>query len=175
MRVSKLLESYNVKPEWLVFEITESAVMAEPALALETLTKLNKMGIELSLDDFGTGYSSLAYLKKLPVSEIKIDKSFIKDMELDSNDTVIVRSTIALGHNLGMKVVAEGVENIQIWDLLTDLGCDASQGYYMSRPLTASALDEWLASSSWAKNMRLSAESFQGVERRKVMRDLPAK
>ncbi|OZB09422.1 MAG: hypothetical protein B7X61_07150 [Gallionellales bacterium 39-52-133] len=100
LRVSRLLASYHGRPDWLVFEITESAVMAEPARALETLNKLEKMGIRISLDDFGTGYSSLSYLKKLPVSEIKIDKSFIKDMELDASDTVIVRSTIALGHNL---------------------------------------------------------------------------
>jgi len=170
-RVSRLLATHHVKPEWLVFEITESAVMAEPARALETLTKLNKMGIQLSLDDFGTGYSSLAYLKKLPVSEIKIDKSFIKDMELDSSDTVIVRSTIALGQNLGMKVVAEGVENLEIWKLLTTLGCDASQGYYMSRPLAAEALDEWLATSVWAKECESLPDTFDGIERRKSLRD----
>lgn len=170
-RVAKLLATYQVRPEWLVFEITESAVMAEPARALETLSKLNKMGIQLSLDDFGTGYSSLAYLKKLPVSEIKIDKSFIKDMEVDASDTVIVRSTIALGHNLGMKVVAEGVENMQIWDLLTALGCDASQGYYMSRPLTAAALDEWMTSSSWATENVKSHADYPGIERRKNLRN----
>jgi EAL domain-containing protein (putative c-di-GMP-specific phosphodiesterase class I) len=128
------------------------------------------MGIQLSLDDFGTGYSSLAYLKKLPVSEIKIDKSFIKDMELDASDTVIVRSTIALGHNLGMKVVAEGVENIEIWDLLTTLGCDASQGFYMSRPLTVADLDDWLKHSAWAKEMEKRPASFAGIERRKSVR-----
>ena len=169
-RVAKLLATYHVKPECLVFEITESAVMAEPARALETLLKLNKMGIQLSLDDFGTGYSSLAYLKKLPVSEIKIDKSFIKDMELDASDTVIVRSTIALGHNLGMKVVAEGVENLEIWELLTALGCDASQGYYMSRPLSVEALDEWLKTSAWAKEKIESPDIYAGVERRKSER-----
>lgn len=170
LRVSRLLASYHGRPDWLVFEITESAVMAEPARALETLNKLEKMGIRISLDDFGTGYSSLSYLKKLPVSEIKIDKSFIKDMELDASDTVIVRSTIALGHNLGMKVVAEGVENIEIWDLLTALGCDASQGYYMSRPLSVEALDEWLATSAWAKE-KVKPPAYAGVERRKSLRN----
>ncbi len=170
VRVAKLLATYKVKPEWLMFEITESAVMAEPARALETLIKINKMGIQLSLDDFGTGYSSLAYLKKLPVSEIKIDKSFIKDMELDAGDTVIVRSTIALGHNLGMKVVAEGVENAEIWELLTELGCDASQGYYMSRPLSAEALDEWLKTSSWAQEKIATNSAYGGAERRKSER-----
>ena len=169
-RVAKLLASYQARPDWLVFEITESAVMAEPARALETLTKLDRMGIQLSLDDFGTGYSSLSYLKKLPVSEIKIDKSFIKDMELDASDTVIVRSTIALGHNLGMKVVAEGVENIEIWELLTSLGCDASQGYYMSRPLSAEALNDWLTTSAWAKEKIKPLDSYAGTERRKNLR-----
>jgi diguanylate cyclase (GGDEF)-like protein len=170
-RVAGLLASYQARPEWLVFEITESAVMSEPERALETLSKLNKMGIQLSLDDFGTGYSSLAYLKKLPVSEIKIDKSFIKDMELDAGDTVIVRSTIALGHNLGMKVAAEGVENLEIWELLTALGCDTSQGYYMSRPLTVAALDEWMTTSAWAKETMKSAEGYPGIERRKNLRN----
>lgn len=169
-RIARLLASYHARPEWLVLEITESAVMEEPAHALETLIKLSKMGIQLSLDDFGTGYSSLAYLKKLPVSEIKIDKSFIKDMELDANDTVIVRSTIALGQNLGMKVVAEGVENVKIWELLAALGCDASQGYYMSRPLTAAALDEWLAMSDWARVKIKPVDTYPGIERRKNLR-----
>lgn len=166
-RIAKLLATYQAKPEWLMLEITESAVMAEPARALDTLVKLSKMGIQLSLDDFGTGYSSLAYLRKLPVSEIKIDKSFIKDMEIDTNDTVIVRSTIALGHNLGMKVVAEGVENLEVWELLTALGCDASQGYYMSRPITVSALDEWLHSSAWAKEKTVVQPRTPFIERRR--------
>lgn len=171
-RVAKLLAKYQVKAEWIVFEITESAVMAEPEHALETLIKLYEMGIQLSLDDFGTGYSSLAYLKKLPVSEIKIDKSFIKDMERDISDTVIVRSTIALGQNLGMKVVAEGVENAAIWDLLTTLGCDASQGYYMSRPLAAAALEEWMATSDWAKEaVKEVHDTYPTVERRRSLRD----
>ncbi len=170
-RVASLLLNFKVKPEWLVFEITESAVMVDPARALETLTELDKMGIQISLDDFGTGYSSLTYLKKLPISEIKIDKSFIKDMELDASDTVIVRSTIALGHNLGMKVVAEGVENIELWNLLTALGCDASQGYYMSRPISAEALNDWLLTSSWAKEKIKLPDHYVGDERRKNERD----
>lgn len=165
-KVSKLLASYRVRPEWLAFEITESAVMEEPEHALETLIKLSKMGIQLSLDDFGTGYSSLAYLKKLPVSEIKIDKSFIKDMELDVNDTVIVRSTIALGKNLGMKVVAEGVENQQIWALLGALGCDASQGFYMSQAMTAAEIDAWLISSDWAQAKEVTHPAYPVIERR---------
>ncbi len=170
-RVARLLANYRIKPEWLIFEITESAVMAEPDRALETLNKLHKMGIQISLDDFGAGYSSLAYLKKLPVSEIKIDKSFIKDMELDASDTVIVRSTVALGHNLGMQVVAEGVEDLEVWELLTALGCDSSQGYYMSRPMSAEALNEWLLTSSWARKEILLSDIYVGDERRENVRE----
>lgn len=169
-KVIKLLAEYRINAEYLVFEITESAVMSEPARALETLTKLNSMSIQLSLDDFGTGYSSLAYLKKLPVNEIKIDKSFVKDMERDSSDTVIVRSIIALGHNLGMKVVAEGVENEETWKLLTQLGCDVSQGYYMSRPLSVAALDEWLTTSHWAKEKVMPVVSYPAIERRRSLK-----
>jgi len=170
-KLAQLLASYKARPDWLVIEITESAVMEEPAHALETLIKLSKMGIRLSLDDFGTGYSSLAYLRKLPVTEIKIDKSFVKDMELDASDTVIVRSTIALAQNLGMKVVAEGVENAPTWELLGALGCDASQGFYMSRPLTVMELDEWMKSSDWAKEKIISSDTYPSIERRKNMRN----
>ncbi len=169
-RIEEMLQASQVQPDWLVFEITESAVMAEPLRALETLTRLHRMGIQLSLDDFGTGYSSLSYLKKLPVSEIKIDKSFVKDMELDANDTVIVRSTIALGHNLGMQVVAEGVESRESWDLLTAMGCDASQGYYMARPMRAADLEKWLASSPWAEAKVDIPGVYSGAERRKSVR-----
>jgi diguanylate cyclase (GGDEF)-like protein len=169
VKVVKILAEYQIKPEYLVFEITESAVMSEPARALETLKKINNLGIQLSLDDFGTGYSSLAYLKKLPVDEIKIDKSFVKDMERDSSDTVIVRSIIALGHNLGMKVVAEGVENEAIWVLLTQLGCDVSQGYFMSRPLSVAALDEWMNVSPWAKEKENFSANYPAIERRQTM------
>lgn len=103
----------------------------------------------MSIDDFGTGYSSLAYLKKLPVSELKIDKSFITDMENNHDDAVIVRSTIDLGHNMGLQVIAEGVENQATWDALQNMGCDCIQGYFISRPLAADVLETWLQSSTW--------------------------
>ena len=106
------------------------------------------MGIKISIDDFGTGYSSLAYLKKLPASEIKIDKSFVMDMLNNESDEVIVRSTIELGHNLGLKVVAEGVENKHTAARLKALGCDALQGYYFSKPCRGSELTEWVRSHS---------------------------
>ena len=143
--IANLLASANIEPSYLVLEITESAVMADPAFALEILNQLDKMGVTLAIDDFGTGYSSLAYLSKLPVDEIKIDKSFVLDMMNDKQDSVIVKSTIELGHNLGLKVVAEGVETQEVWNTLTNWGCDAAQGYYMSKPLPADELMQWLA------------------------------
>ena len=102
------------------------------------------MGVPLSIDDFGTGYSSLGYLKRLPVHEIKIDKSFVINMASDENDATIVRSTIDLAHNLGLSVVAEGVENQEAWDQLRDLGCDAAQGYHIGRPMPAEAIEVWM-------------------------------
>lgn len=147
--IASLLADAQIDPSFLVLEITESAVMDDPAYALEILNQLDKMGVTLAIDDFGTGYSSLAYLSKLPVDEIKIDKSFVLDMMTDRYAAVIVRSTIDLGHNLGLKVVAEGVENQQVWNTLTQWGCDVAQGYYMSQPLSADMLMQWLAESSW--------------------------
>ncbi|MEQ6340773.1 MAG: EAL domain-containing protein [Gammaproteobacteria bacterium] len=133
----------------LVLEITETAVMADTARALAALASLREMGVKLSIDDFGTGYSSLSYLKQLPVHELKIDKSFVLGMAVDDNDAVIVRSTIDLAHNIGLAVVAEGVEDKATYDLLTRLGCDVAQGYYISRPIPAEELERWLVESCW--------------------------
>lgn len=146
--ISTLLAGNEVAPEYLTLEITESAVMFNPADALAILDRLDRMGITLAIDDFGTGYSSLAHLRQLPVDEIKIDKSFVIDMEENENDAVIVRSIIDLAHNLGLKVVAEGVDTKDAWDTLTVLGCDQSQGYFMSRPLPEGALIQWLEVTS---------------------------
>jgi EAL domain-containing protein (putative c-di-GMP-specific phosphodiesterase class I) len=112
--------------------------------AVDTLSKLDAMGVKLAIDDFGTGFSSLAYLKQLPVAELKIDKSFVMDLNRDENDEVIVRSTIELAHNLGLNVVAEGVENADAYRMLQKFGCDAAQGYFLSPPLKASRLEKWL-------------------------------
>jgi diguanylate cyclase len=147
--VSELLKHHGVGPEQLELEITESVIMADPAHALEILTCISHMGVALSIDDFGTGYSSLGYLKKLPVQAVKIDKSFVINMPTDPNDAVIVRSTIDLAHNLRLKVVAEGVENRNVWDRLVYLGCDQAQGYYTSPPLEAQELTKWLQESPW--------------------------
>jgi diguanylate cyclase len=129
-----------VQPGNLKIEITESTLMADPQRALEILKHLQGMGVGISIDDFGTGYSSLSYLKRLPVDEIKIDKSFVQHMAVDESDAAIVRSTIGLGHDLGLSVVAEGVENQETLALLTALGCDVAQGLHLGPPAPAPLL-----------------------------------
>lgn len=136
-RLQTLLDHWDAEASWLEFEITESAVMENPERALEVLHRLRDMGIPLFIDDFGTGYSSLVYLKKLPVDAMKIDKSFVIDMMSDNESATIVRSTIGLAHDLGLKVVAEGVENQESLDRLCALGCDTAQGYFLSKPVPA--------------------------------------
>ena len=142
--ISASLKEWQVPPFFLELEITESAMMADPVRATEILRKLDAMGIHLAVDDFGTGFSSLAYLKRLPVDELKIHKSFVVNMAQDENDIVIVRSTIDLAHNLGLKVVAEGVQDEKTWEMLEELGCDTIQGYFLSYPLQADELQTWL-------------------------------
>jgi diguanylate cyclase (GGDEF)-like protein/PAS domain S-box-containing protein len=141
--VAELLERSNVGPEWLKLELTESALMADPTQALQVLTDLCALGVRIAIDDFGTGYSSLGYLKHLPAHEIKIDRSFVADMAAQQRDHAIVRSTIELGHNLGLAAVAEGVEDQETLELLSGLGCDLAQGFYLSRPLPAASVAEW--------------------------------
>jgi EAL domain-containing protein (putative c-di-GMP-specific phosphodiesterase class I) len=128
----------------LVVELTESTIMADPVHALEILGRLDTMGVQLSIDDFGTGYSSMAYLKSLPVHELKVDQSFVSQMLRSSNDAVIVHSTVDLGRNLGLRVVAEGVEDALTLQQLDLLGCHAVQGYHISRPVAADELICWL-------------------------------
>lgn len=151
-QIEKLIQDSNLEGNWLGLEITESMIMSDSARAMEVLLKLNRMGIRLSIDDFGTGYSSLGYLKRLPVQEIKIDKMFIQDMIQDEESAVIVHSTIELGHNLGLTVVAEGVENKETLDQLTDLCCDTAQGFFISRPMPAEKLLQWMDDSPWGIN-----------------------
>jgi EAL domain-containing protein (putative c-di-GMP-specific phosphodiesterase class I) len=127
-----------------MLEITESILMTDPARALRVLHGLDALGVRISIDDFGTGYSSLARLKDLPVHELKIDRAFVTSMQTVHSDAVIVRSTIDLARNLGLAVVAEGVEDRSVLDELGDLGCDAAQGYYLSRPVPAPDLVSWL-------------------------------
>ncbi|MBJ7311218.1 putative bifunctional diguanylate cyclase/phosphodiesterase [Rugamonas sp. CCM 8940] len=145
VKFAELLARHQLAPANFCLEITESAIMDDPVRAQQTLERLHAMGVDLSIDDFGTGYSSLAYLKRLPVNELKIDKSFVLNMEKDSGDSKIVRSTIDLGHNMGLRVVAEGIESEAVWRLLAAMGCDQGQGYFMSRPMPGDQLLAWLA------------------------------
>ncbi|MGZ4399091.1 MAG: putative bifunctional diguanylate cyclase/phosphodiesterase, partial [Gaiellaceae bacterium] len=142
--VASLLEKWQLEPGSLELEITESAVLDDPFRTRVVLERLHAMGIRLSIDDFGTGYSSLVYLKELPVSEIKIDRSFVLNMHRSGDDRVIVQSTIDLGRNLGLDVVAEGVETQTAWDHLRTMGCQIAQGYFFGRPMPADALFEWM-------------------------------
>ncbi len=139
-----LLEHWQIDSRQLSLEITESAFMHEPARALEVVRRLHEMGLALSIDDFGTGYSSLAYLKRLPLSELKIDRSFVADMLEDDSDAMIVASTIDLAHDLGLAVVAEGVETAETQQALAMRGCDVIQGYHLSKPLPPQMLEAWL-------------------------------
>ena len=143
--VAALLADFQLPASVLTLEVTESTIMADPSRTLHVLRMLADIGIDLSIDDFGTGYSSLAYLRRLQADELKIDKSFVLGMSRNSNDAVIVRSTIELGHNLGLRMVAEGVEDAETWRLLRSLGCDVVQGYHLSRPLPPAQITEWLS------------------------------
>jgi diguanylate cyclase (GGDEF)-like protein len=158
-KFAALLARHGVPAAAFCLEITESAIMDDPQRALGTLDALSAMGFKLSIDDFGTGYSSLAYLKRLPVDELKIDQSFVRNMQSDRDDAMIVRSTIDLAHNLGIMVVAEGVETAEAWNLLRDLKCDQAQGYHMGRPMPVTEFSAW--STSWG--MRRQAGDTDGV------------
>lgn len=141
--VKRSLEKFQVNPICIILEVTETSMMQDMTMSMSTLSQLSKLGVMLSVDDYGTGYSSLAYLKSLPVDEIKIDQSFVLNMDRDKGSNVIVKSTIELAHNLGYRVVAEGIENKETYKILQEYGCDIGQGYYMSRPLPEKELIEW--------------------------------
>jgi EAL domain-containing protein (putative c-di-GMP-specific phosphodiesterase class I) len=148
--VAGLLADHGVPAHRLILEITESAVMSDETHSLDVLVRLSELGLCLSIDDFGTGYSSLSRLRRLPVDEIKIDRSFVAHMDRERGDALIVQSTIELAHNLGLRVVAEGVETKTIWTALGQLGCDYAQGYFLRKPMPAGELGEWLAQSGAA-------------------------
>lgn len=151
----RMLAHYNLPADALELEITESMIMHDPERALKILDAIADLGINLSIDDFGTGYSSLAYLKRLPVRTLKIDYSFVCSMLTDKQDQIIVHSTINLAHNLGLYVVAEGVESAEVWAELKDLGCDAAQGFYLGVPMPAGDCVQWLNSGIWSRATEL--------------------
>ena len=156
-RLNGLFATWPMPPEMMQFELTESALMEDPAGALETMARLKDLGVELFIDDFGTGYSSLSYLQKLPVDSLKIDQSFVMNMLSNAGSAIIVRSTIELGHNLELGVVAEGVESEAVWDRLQTLGCDTAQGHFVGRPFPASQFSDWEAQSPWSRPAALPA------------------
>jgi diguanylate cyclase (GGDEF)-like protein len=145
------LEAKRCAAEWITLEITESAILDDPGHAMRNLERLHALGCRLAVDDYGTGYSSLTYLRRLPVDELKIDRSFIAGMANDGNDAIIVRSTIELGHNMGLSVVGEGVEDEATYERLRTLGCDAVQGYWFSRPLAPADVEAWFRASEHAR------------------------
>jgi EAL domain-containing protein (putative c-di-GMP-specific phosphodiesterase class I) len=146
--VLTMLRDHEVPPERLTLELTESAITTEPVHALSLLTRLRGAGISLAIDDFGTGYTSLAQLKNLPVTELKIDRSFVGTMTTDRSNGLIVRSVVDLARNLGLTTVAEGVEDAETFAALAANGCAMAQGYHMSRPLSQEAFDDWHKATS---------------------------
>jgi diguanylate cyclase len=149
--VGQLLERWGVPPRFLTLELTESFLMSDSGRSLGVLAGLSSVGVMLSIDDFGTGYSSLSYLKRLPIGEIKIDRSFVMNMHVNANDAMIVRATVELGRNLGLRVVAEGVETQAAWDQLAEQRCDIAQGYFLCRPIPAQEFTSWIASREPAR------------------------
>ena len=163
VKLQRLIEVEHIDPATLCLEITESAIMDDPPRALQTLERLHQMGFKLAIDDFGTGYSSLADLKRLPVDELKIDQSFVLNMERDLDDAKIVRSTVDLAHNLGLSVVAEGVETAKAWKLLQALGCDEAQGYFVAKPMPEALFANWV--SEWRAPQLQSVRLDSGFSR----------
>lgn len=147
--ISGTVAATGVDPNWIVLEITESSVMIDPEKACDVLQRLSAMGFQISIDDYGTGYSSLAYLKKMPISELKIDRSFVTDILQSENDAVIVNATINLAHNLKIRVTAEGVEDEKILLKLAEYGCDLAQGYHINLPASIDSFNHWINDSSW--------------------------
>ena len=146
-RIRQELERHALAPERLTLEVTETGLLIDPGLSLPIFEQLRALGVRLSIDDFGTGYSSFAHLRTLPVDEIKIDRTFVRDMMADPQDAAIVQSTIQLGRSIGRQVVAEGVETAAVLECLAELGCDYAQGYHIARPMTEARLREWLVAA----------------------------
>jgi diguanylate cyclase (GGDEF)-like protein len=144
-RVRAALENAGIEPGWLTIEVTEHVMVGDAARSIRELERLRRLGCRIAIDDFGTGYSSMAYLKRLPVDELKIDRSFVTELGEDPKDEIIVRAIVDLAHRFGLEVTAEGVETEPAWALLSAIGCDVIQGYRLARPLTADALNAWLS------------------------------
>ena len=144
-KIRGTLEKYQLMPEALLLEITETGVMLDPNQVIKTLDQLASFGVKLSIDDFGTGHSSLLHLRRLPVHTLKVDKSFVIDMNIDEENASIVKATIDLAHSLGLSVTAEGVESAVVLEMLKEMGCDFCQGYYMGKPVKMDEIQQWLS------------------------------
>jgi EAL domain-containing protein (putative c-di-GMP-specific phosphodiesterase class I) len=151
-QIMQSLERYRLEAVSLILEITETGVMMDPDQVVDILGQLSEMGLTLSIDDFGTGHSSLVYLRRLPVHTLKVDKSFVIDMDKDEDNASIVRATVDLAHSLGLTVTAEGVETGTVYEKLRDIGCDFYQGYYVGEPVDAAGMSEWLDKEKSAPN-----------------------
>jgi EAL domain-containing protein (putative c-di-GMP-specific phosphodiesterase class I) len=163
--IGQMLIIAGVPPSRLTIEVTESTITADPRRAMQVLRDLRQIGVRLAVDDFGTGYSSLSYLRRLQPDELKIDKSFVLQMRTDENSAVIVRSTVELGHGLGLSVVAEGVEDQATYDALARLGTDRIQGFHVARPMNGPALKTWLDASAVTRGDVPRLESEIGIAR----------
>jgi len=148
--VSNAASIWAIDPSSLILEVTEGAMMMNPKKSLDILNEFHQLGFGVSIDDFGTGYSSLAYLKNLPADEIKIDKSFVMNMASDEKDGSIVKAAVDLAHTLDLKIVAEGVEDERTLEILSEMGCDYAQGYFMAKPMPADDLMTWMRESEWS-------------------------
>jgi EAL domain-containing protein (putative c-di-GMP-specific phosphodiesterase class I) len=164
-QVANLLSYTGAPAGRLLLEVTESGAMKDLPATLRMMEQLRVLGIRFSIDDFGTGYSSLSHLKRLPVDEVKIDRSFIQELENQHDDDVIVRSTIGLGHALNLKVVAEGVEGASSWEMLRRLGCDLIQGYFVSKPLPAREFTAWVVTRAIDRGSILRPTNIRPVAR----------
>ena len=149
-QIAGLLDRYKVAPNALILEITESAILSDVVRATRTVSDLSDLGVQISIDDFGTGYTSFSYIRNLPIGEIKVDESFVMNMRSENDDAVIVRAIVDMGKNLGLEVVAEGVEDAETWNILAELGCNSCQGYYISKPVDAASLTKWAQSRTGA-------------------------
>jgi EAL domain-containing protein (putative c-di-GMP-specific phosphodiesterase class I) len=173
-RVLGLMHRHQVEPRQLMLEVTESAIMHEPERAARIMQQLRGAGIKFAIDDFGTGHSSLAQLHSLPVDEIKIDRSFVINLERSTNNQAIVRSTTELGHILGLRVVAEGIETPESWSSLLRLGCDLAQGYFISRPMPAADVPGWLSTQRANLSRALADAQQEGTIAALKLRPPPA-
>jgi len=163
-RIRDGIERWGIPPSRLILEITETGLMGDPVVAKRHLGQIHDLGVELSIDDFGTGYSSLAYLKDLPVDELKIDRVFIRHMLDNPKDANIVQATIHLAHSLGLLIVAEGIESENTWKKLVDFGCDMAQGYYMARPMPSGDIPGWITHHGYSRAGNFSEEGHNGKD-----------